>query len=131
MPKVLIIEDEPLIARMYQKALGFDHFEVVSANGGSEGLQKVKSEKPDIVLCDVMMPEPNGMQVLEAIKADPETQNIPVIMLTNLSGKHDADLAIQKGAQDFWVKKDTDHRQLGAKLKAILEKQAPPSSQTS
>ena len=126
MAKILIVEDEPLVARMYQKSLSFDSHEVVTALGGKEGLQKVKSEKPDIVLLDIMMPEPNGMEVLERIMTDPETKHIPVVMLTNLSGKHDAELAKSKGAVEFWVKKDAQPKELGKKIEEILSTSEQP-----
>jgi two-component system alkaline phosphatase synthesis response regulator PhoP len=124
MPKILvvIIEDEPLVARMYQKTLTNEGFDVTIAIGGSEGVAKTKNEKPDLVLLDIMMPEPNGMQVLDKLKKDEETSDIPVVMLTNLSGKHDAELALSKGAEAFWVKKDVKPRGLGKMVKEILEK---------
>ncbi|OGM14323.1 hypothetical protein A3A76_00090 [Candidatus Woesebacteria bacterium RIFCSPLOWO2_01_FULL_39_23] len=120
MAKVLIVEDEDIIARMYQEALKFDGFDVTVALGGLDGLTKVKSEKPDVVLLDIMMPEPDGIEVLEKIKADPDIAGIPVVMLTNLSGKHDAELAKAKGALDYWVKCDVKVKGLGKKVQAIL-----------
>src|SRR3972149_4319618 len=88
MAKVLIVEDEDIIARMYQEALKFDGFDVTVALGGLDGLTKVKSEKPDVVLLDIMMPEPDGIEVLEKIKADPDIAGIPVVMLTNLNARY-------------------------------------------
>lgn len=119
--KVLIIEDEDLVARMYQKSLEFDDFEVEVAIGGNEGYAAIKQSKPDLILLDIMMPEPNGMDVLEKIKKDPETKNIPVIMLTNLSGEYDAKLAISKGATDYWVKKDSSPINLAKRIKEKLQ----------
>lgn len=127
MAKVLIVEDEVLVARMYEKTLKYDGFDVSIAIGGDEGLQKVKSEKPEIVLLDVMMPEPNGIQLLEKIKSDSETAGIPVIMLTNLSGKNDAELALGKGATDYWVKKDSEPKDLGKKIMEVLGKKKEKS----
>ena len=118
--KVLIVEDEKLVAKMYEKALKLDDIDVSVALGGAKGLEKVKNEKPDIVLLDIMMPEPDGMEVLTKIKADPETTNIPVVMLTNLSGKHDSEMAMEKGATDYWVKSEIKTLELGKKIKAII-----------
>ena len=120
MAKILIIEDEDLVARMYEEALKFDGYEVACAIGGKEGLQKVLTEKPDLVLLDIMMPEPNGILVLEEIRKNPELSSLPVIMLTNLSGDHDKELARVKGANDYWVKKDINLKQMGKKIEEIL-----------
>jgi len=120
MIKILIIEDEPLVARMYEKTLKFGGFDVVTANGGDEGLEKAKSNKPDVILLDIMMPEPDGMKVLQSLKQDQATINIPVVVLTNLSGKHDAELALDRGASAYWVKKDTDAKSLGKKVQEIV-----------
>lgn len=122
MAKILIVEDEPLVARVYQKSLGFNNHEVVVALNGKEGLEKMRSERPDIVLLDVMMPEMNGMQVLEEANNDPEIKHIPIVMLTNLSGKHDAELAISKGAVEYWVKKDAKPLELGKRIEELLGK---------
>ena len=118
--KVLIIEDEDLIARMYEKTLSVDGFEVEVAIGGNEGLEKAKSFKPDVILLDIMMPEPDGMEVLETLKRQPETSEIPVVMLTNLSGKQDAELAIEKGAVEYWIKKEAKPSDFGTKIKEII-----------
>lgn len=122
MAKILIIEDEPLVVRMYEKSLKFDKHEVISALNGTEGLEKMNSEKPDIVLLDIMMPQMNGMQVLEEMAKDEEIKDIPVIILTNLSGKHDAELALEKGATEYWVKKNAKARELGTRINEIIEK---------
>src|SRR5690348_16475946 len=98
MIKILIVEDDPLLSRKYQKIFTFEGFEVEMANDGEDGLEKIRASKPIIVLLDVMMPKMNGLQVLEKLKLDPETKHIPVIMLTNLAGQQDAETALSKGA---------------------------------
>lgn len=123
MIKVLIVEDEELVARMYEKALKLDGIDVSVALGGEDGLEKARNEKPDIILLDVMMPEPDGLQVLTNMKEDPETAEIPVVMLTNLSGKHDAESAMEKGAADYWVKSNLKTLDLGKKIKRLLDEQ--------
>jgi CheY-like chemotaxis protein len=122
MTKVLIVEDEPLVARMYEKALTFDGMDVSIAMGGESGIKKAREEKPDFILMDIMMPEMNGIEALEYIKNNPETANIPVVMLTNLSGDNDMELAKQKGAYDYWVKKDIKPRELAQKINEIIKK---------
>src|SRR4030042_5971965 len=115
-----ISEDEPLVARMYEKALTFEKFEVICAVGGKDGIEEAKKNKPDIILMDIMMPEMNGIEALDIIKSDPVTSDIPVVMLTNLSGIHDMELAKEKGAEDYWVKKDIKPREMGEKIKKIF-----------
>ena len=118
--KVLIIEDEPLVGRMYQKALKFDGIESEVAVGGNEGITKASTFAPDLILCDIMMPDPDGIEVLETLKKNAETASIPVVMLTNLSGKHDAELALSKGAKEYWIKKDADLKSLGSRIRKML-----------
>ncbi len=119
-PKVLIVEDDPLISRMYEKIFSFENYKVVIANDGEDGLVKVKSTKPTIVLLDVMMPKMNGLEVLEKIKADPETKAIPVVMLTNLAGDADAETALSKGAVKYIIKSQYDPKQITDMVKEIL-----------
>jgi CheY-like chemotaxis protein len=127
--KILVIEDETLVAKLYKEILTKAGLEVTTAIGGRDGLIKVKKEKPDLVLLDIMMPEPNGIQVLEELKKDKETRDIPVVVLTNLSGKKDAELALSKGAEAFWVKEDADPKWLRGKVKAVLNKKSKATKQ--
>jgi CheY-like chemotaxis protein len=106
MVKVLIVEDDPLMSRMYQKVFSFEKYEVEIAADGEEGLDKAWQVKPNIILMDVMMPKLNGLEVLEKLKADEATKNIPVIILTNFSGKRDAETALAKGAVKYIVKSE-------------------------
>lgn len=98
MAKVLIIEDDPVMQKMYQRVFGFEGFEVDQAIDGQQGLEKAKTVAPDMILLDIMMPVMSGMQVLDALKADPATEQIPVMVFTNLAGKQDADGVLARGA---------------------------------
>lgn len=117
---LLIVEDDPLMQRMYQKIFTFEKYDVSTASNGEEGLEKVRSLMPIVVLLDVMMPKMNGLQVLEKIKADPATKHIPVIMLTNLAGEKDAEAALMKGAIKYIVKSEYDPKQIVAMVKEIV-----------
>jgi CheY-like chemotaxis protein len=117
---LLIVEDDPLMLRMYQKIFTFEKYEVLTASNGEEGLDKIRSAKPTVVLLDVMMPKMNGLQVLEKVKADPETKDIPVVMLTNLAGEKDAEAALMKGAIKYIVKSEHDPKQIVAMVKEII-----------
>jgi two-component system response regulator CpxR len=120
MTKILIVEDDPLMSRMYQKIFKFEGFEVDLAHDGEEGLDKVRKNKPTLVLLDIMMPKMNGLEVLEKMKMDPEIKTIPVIMLTNLAGNQDAESALSKGAVKYIIKSENDPKQVVNMVKEIL-----------
>lgn len=120
MTKILIVEDDPLMSRMYQKIFKFEGFEVDFAGDGEEGLEKVRTAKPTLILLDIMMPKMNGLQVLDKLKLDPETKGIPVIMLTNLAGTADAEAALTKGAVKYIIKSENEPKQVVNMVKEIL-----------
>ncbi len=117
---VLIIEDDPLISRMYQTVFKFDGFEVEMARDGAEGIAKLKEHKPVMILLDIMMPKMTGIEVLGDIKSNPATKNIPVIVLTNLSGAEDAEKAIEMGAVKYIVKSANKPKEIVAQVKEVL-----------
>ncbi|MBI5415234.1 MAG: response regulator [Candidatus Omnitrophica bacterium] len=79
---ILIVEDEPDTREAVEACLVSRGYKVIVAEDGQEALRKVKSQKPDLVLLDIMIPKPDGWQVLNAIRSDEETRELPVIMLT-------------------------------------------------
>ncbi|ACK67627.1 response regulator receiver protein [Rippkaea orientalis PCC 8801] len=82
-PKILIIDDEPSILAVVQVSLEIlGNWEVLTASTGKDGLEQAKSQQPDIILLDVMMPDLDGLTVLKELRADPMTQNLGVILLT-------------------------------------------------
>lgn len=121
MAKILIVEDDPLMARMYKKIFTFENYEVEIAVDGEEGLLKVRSFKPTLILLDIMMPRMNGFQMLERLKADPDTKKIPIIILTNLAGQRDAERALEMGAIKYIVKSEHEPKEITDMIKAILE----------
>jgi len=120
MAKILIIEDDPLMSRMYQKIFSLEGYEVEIAIDGLVGLEKTRSSKPTLILLDIMMPKINGLQVLEKLKLDPETKSIPVVILTNLAGSRDAENAMLKGAVKYIVKSEYEPKQIVQMVKEIL-----------
>lgn len=119
-PVVLIVEDEDLVARMYQTNMQHAGFNVQIARDGEEGLEMVRKLKPGVVITDIMMPRMNGVQLLDEIKADQALAKTPVVILSNLSGEYDKELAMGKGAVGYWVKKDLPPKQMEAEVKKIL-----------
>ena len=122
---VLIVEDEDLVARMYQAGLAHSSFQVQIARDGEDALLSMEQNIPDLVLLDIMMPKVNGMEVLDRMKADPKLKAIPVIMMSNLSGGQDKELAMSKGATDYWVKRDIQPREIEKRVTEILAKAVP------
>lgn len=120
MSKILIVEDDPLMSRMYQKIFSFENYEVIQAADGEEGLEKAKTVNPTIILLDVMMPKMNGLDVLDKLKLDPSTKSIPVVMLTNLAGQRDAETAMAKGAVKYIIKSEYEPKQVADMIKEIL-----------
>jgi len=122
MTKILIVEDDPLMLRMYQKIFTLEQYNVEIATNGAEGLEKLRTEteKPTLILMDIMMPILNGLDALDKIKANPDTQKIPVIMLTNLAGQQDAEAALLKGAVKYIVKSEHDPKEVVDMVKEVL-----------
>lgn len=120
MAKILIIEDDPLMSRMYQKIFSFENYEVEMAHDGVEGLEKARTIKPTLILLDIMMPKMNGLQVLAKLKTDPDTKSIPVVMLTNLAGTSDAESALTHGAVKYIIKSEFEPKQVANMVKEIL-----------
>jgi CheY-like chemotaxis protein len=119
--RVLIIEDDQLIQRMYDKIFSFEKYEVITASDGEEGLEKARTTNPTIILLDVMMPKMNGMEVLEKLKLDPETKAIPVIMLSNLAGENDVETALSKGAVKYIIKSEYDPKEVADMVEEVIK----------
>ncbi len=120
MARILIIEDDPLMSRMYQKIFTFEGYEVELADNGADGLEKVRSQKPNLILLDIMMPKMNGLEVLSKLKSDPATKALPVVILTNLAGEKDAETAMSKGAVKYIVKSEYEPKQVANMVKEVL-----------
>lgn len=120
MARILIVEDDPLMLRMYQKVFTLEKYEVDVATNGEEALERVRVNKPTLILMDIMMPKLNGLETLDKLKVNPDTQQIPVIMLTNLAGQQDAEGALMKGAVKYIVKSEHDPKQVVGMVKEIL-----------
>lgn len=120
MKKVLFIEDEPALQRTLTIALKEAGFDALSAFDGETGLNMAKNEKPDIVLLDLIIPKMDGFTVLENLKKDEATKNIPVVVLTNLEATEDVEKVVGLGATTYLVKANYDISEIVAKVKEIL-----------
>lgn len=123
MHKVLIIEDDHPYRKVYTRKFEVAGYQVEAVENGASGLAKLKTFRPDIIFTDLMMPEMDGFQVLDVIKADPELKTIPVVVLTNLSTPEDTEKVLQKGAASILVKSDTEPQVIVDKAAEILTQQ--------
>jgi len=108
MNKVLVIEDQPQMRTNLTLMLQLNGYEVTAAENGRTGLDAVRSVKPDLILCDVMMPELDGYGVLEALRQDDETAGIPFIFLTAKGDKKEQRAGMRLGADDYLTKPVTE-----------------------
>ena len=97
-------EDDKFISRAYKDGLTRAGFEIIMAIDGNETIKLAKSEQPDIILLDLIMPEKNGFEALEELRTDPETKEIPVIILSNLGQDTDIKQGKELGAVDYLIK---------------------------
>ena len=102
--KVLVVDDEEYIQHILNFSFGAEGYDVVTAADGEEGIKKAKSEKPDIIVLDIMMPKMDGYEACKRLKTDPNTKGIPVILLTAKGREVDRKLGSQAGADDYVVK---------------------------
>jgi len=122
--KVLMIEEDRFLRKIYKNKLTLAGFEFTEATNGQEGLNKVISERPDIVLLDLILSRKSGFDVLIEMKNEKETRNIPVIILSNLGQESDIKRGFSLGAQEYLVKPEISLsyvvdriRELAAKIK--------------
>lgn len=118
--KILLIEDDKFLRELMTKKLFSMDYDVVSSVDGESGLEMIKEKKPDLVLLDLILPGMNGFEVLEIAKKDPEINNIPIIILSNLGQKEDVDKGLELGAKDFLIKAHFTPQEIANKLKNIL-----------
>ncbi len=118
--KILIVDDDQAIADTWTMAFEKEGFEVIRATGGQEGIDKAKSDLPDLILLDQIMPDRIGNEVLSALKTDPQMANIPVILLSNYSESKMMNDAIEEGAVDYILKYQIETSDLIAKIKSVL-----------
>ena len=121
MQKILFIEDEPTLQKTVGHILEQDGFEVSNALDGEAGLAKAKEVKPDLILLDLILPRKDGFAVLEELKKDSITKEIPVIVLTNLEGTKDVERALALGATTYLVKANYELEEVVKKIKEVIK----------
>ena len=120
--KIVLVEDDPFLSKVLAFRLGEENFNIVLAEDGEQAIKKIKSEKPELVLLDLLLPKKSGLEVLEEIKKDENTKKIPVIILSNLGQQTDIIKGLQLGAVDYLVKANFGIKDIVEKIKEILIK---------
>ena len=117
--KVLLVDDSNTVLLMEKMILAKGPYELVTARDGVEAVAKAKSEQPDIILLDVMMPNLDGLSACAAIRTDPDTAHIPIVMVTTRGEEHNIETAFRNGCTDY-VTKPINGLELLTKLQNIL-----------
>ncbi|MDY0339758.1 MAG: response regulator [Coriobacteriia bacterium] len=119
--RVLVVEDTDLLRRMYHDRLLQDGFQVFDAADGIAGLSVLRDQPVDLILLDLIMPRMGGLEVLEAVKADPRTHDIPVVILTNLGEESTIEQAVSLGATDYLIKNQSRPADVSDKVRLTLD----------
>jgi DNA-binding response OmpR family regulator len=119
--KVLIVEDEVTLRRILEQKFKQEGFEVFTAQDGEEGLTQFQAHAPDIILVDIIMPRMDGMTMLARLRENPKNNNVPVMLLTNLSDGQKVDEGIRHGVYDYLVKSDWRLEDVVRKVRERLE----------
>jgi CheY-like chemotaxis protein len=117
--KVLLVDDSNTVLMMEKMILAKGPYDVVTARDGVEGVAKAKSERPDAILLDVMMPNLDGLSACAAIRTEPATAHIPIVMVTTRGEETNIETAFRNGANDY-VTKPINGLELLSKLSNIL-----------
>lgn len=125
--KVLLIDDDEDLLVVFSAALQKDGFQVTSTTTGQDGLSKAKTEKPDIILLDQVLPDMSGNDVLKTLKQDDLTKTIPIVLLSNFSQEELVKGAIDSGAVDYLFKYQVEPKDVVNKVKEALKPSATPS----
>lgn len=119
--RVLFVEDDVSVAQMYRLKLELDGYEVDIAPDGLMALEKARRQQPDIIFLDIRLPKMDGLSVLEALRQDPSTEHIPVVILSNWNEKELVERGVSLGALDHLIKSQTTPARLSQRLSAWLK----------
>jgi DNA-binding response OmpR family regulator len=120
MAKILIVEDDRFLRELIARKLRNEGYDVIEAVDGEEGLKRIKEEKPDLILLDLILPGIDGFEVLAKAKEDPDTAQIPVIILSNLGQREEIERGLRLGAIDYLIKAHFTPGEIIEKIKNIL-----------
>lgn len=120
--KILVVEDDKFLRELISQKLAKEGYNVCEAVDGEDGVKKIKQEKPDLVLLDLILPGIDGFEVLSQTKEDSEVSKIPVIILSNLGQREDIERGLKLGAVDYLIKAHFTPGEIIEKVKKALLK---------
>lgn len=120
--KILLIEDDVFMVELLAHEFGQEEFELVIAKTGSEGVEKFKSEKPDLILLDILLPDFNGFEALRQIRREPGGPETKVVVLSNIGEANDIEEAKRLGSDDYLIKANASLPEIVERARAVLEK---------
>lgn len=127
---VLVVEDTELLRRIYTDKLAQEGYKVFQAADGLECLNVVRTQPLDLILLDLVMPRMSGLEALEALKRDPRTRDIPVVILSNLGQDTDIQRGLDLGALDYLIKNSAKPADVSAKIRATLDSRGECTSES-
>jgi DNA-binding response OmpR family regulator len=120
-PTILVVEDDPVILRLLEVNFEMEGFGVLTAEDGEAGVEVARAETPDLVVSDIMMPKMSGLELVEALRADPATKDIPIVLLSAKAQAADLAAGTEAGADDY-VTKPFEPLELVERVNALLER---------
>lgn len=119
--KILMVDDDEALLTVFSTSLASQGYEVITSANGNGGLQRAKTDKPDFIFLDQVLPDIQGNEVLRSLKQDLETKNIPVAMLSNFGQNELIQEAINSGAVDYILKYQIEPTDLDNKIKELVK----------
>lgn len=119
---VLIIEDDAFLHELSKKKFIQQGYEVISAFNGEEGKRRIQQKCPDLILLDLLLPEMDGLDLLRELKANPATQSVPVVIVSNYSDRERVQQGLACGAQDYIIKAHFTPDEIVEKVNTLLKK---------
>jgi DNA-binding response OmpR family regulator len=117
---VLVVDDDPVILKLLEVNFEMEGFSVLVARGGAEGIEVARNERPDVIVSDIMMPKVSGLELVLALKGDPDTRHIPIILLSAKAQNADVRSGLDAGADDY-VTKPFEPLDLVDRVNGLLE----------
>ncbi|HVL92873.1 MAG TPA: response regulator [Acidimicrobiales bacterium] len=118
---ILVVDDDPVIQQLLRVSFEMEGYEVITASDGVAGLERARAERPDLLILDVMMPRMNGIEVARALKSDPGTASIPILMLSAKAQAADVSAGGASGVDDY-VTKPFDPEVLLGRAEGLIER---------